>query len=921
MAANPERETPELAELLRGLPDELPIMPLRGTVVFPLAVVPLQVGQPRSLRLLDDVMRGGRVLGLVGQRHPEAENAGPDDCYTVGTVGRIVQLLRQPEGGLMVAVQGLERIRITEWTEQEPYLRARYTLAPDVVEQTDEVEALRRLVADEFRRLAVLANQPEEMAVAIGDLNDPRALAYMIASSVRMDLEVRQEILELDSVTAKLQRLTRFLARELELMELGRRIQSSAQEEMTKTQREYFLREQLRAIRKELGEGESPDETADLRARLEATPLPEEARREAERELARLESLPAASPEHGIIRNYLDWIVSLPWNKPTGAPIDVALARQVLDEDHYDLDKIKDRILEYLAVRKLKDERDPPPPPPLPKGEGGEDARVAAAPPSHSGGDAEYGERRRAGGLGYDDTLREPILCFVGPPGVGKTSLAQSIARALGRKYVRISLGGVRDEAEIRGHRRTYIGAMPGRIIQGLRRAEAADPVFVLDEIDKLSAGFQGDPAAALLEVLDPAQNHTFVDNYLNVPFDLSRVMFITTANAMDPVPPPLQDRMEVLQLAGYTENEKLQIAVRYLIPKQLRAHALRPDEVVFEEEAICHIIRDYTREAGVRNLEREIATCCRKAARDLAERPAGTPTAPSGNGAASTDAADAGSAARSEPGAAAAIVITSEQVIEYLGRPRFFADAAERTDRPGVATGLAWTPVGGDILFIEAARMPGQASRLILTGHLGEVMRESAQTALSYLRSDAARLGLPADVFQQQEVHVHVPAGAIPKDGPSAGITMATALASLAAQRPVRGDTAMTGEITLRGKVLPVGGIKEKVLAAHRAGLTRVILARRNERDLEDLPPEVRGALEFVLVDNVAEVLAAALGAPATKNGKAARDGKAAKDTKAARDGKAIRDTKTPKSDKAASAARSRGRASGARSRAASAG
>jgi ATP-dependent Lon protease len=838
MAANPESQAPEgaqandaLQELLRTLPDELAILPLRATVVFPLAVVPLQVGQPRSLRLLDDVMRDGRVLGLVAQRNPEQENAGPDDCYSVGTVARIVQLLRQPDGsGLMVAVQGLERIRIAEWTQQEPYLRARYTLAPDIVEQTTEIEALRRLVADQYRRMAALANQQDEMVGAVAEMDDPRALVYLVASSLRMDMAVRQEILELDSVTAKLERLSRFLSRELEILELGKRIQTNAQEQMTKTQREYFLREQLRAIRKELGEAEEgADETADLRRRLEETPLPEEARREAERELSRLESLPAVSPEHGIIRNYLDWIVSLPWGRYTGGEINVPRARQVLDEDHYDLDKIKDRILEYLAVRKLKEERGigMAPVPPVTtgssNGEGSETPRPAApsdgVPPPNPGS-----------GQVPDDTLREPILCFVGPPGVGKTSLAQSIARALGRKYVRISLGGVRDEAEIRGHRRTYIGALPGRIIQGLRRAEAADPVFVLDEIDKLSAGFQGDPAAALLEVLDPAQNHSFVDNYLGVPFDLTHVMFITTANAMDTVPPALQDRMEVLQLAGYTEAEKLQIAQRYLVPKQRRAHGLRDDELIFEPDAISRIIRDYTREAGVRNLEREIASCCRKAARDLAE------------------------------GQLAPLLVTPQRVVEYLGRPRFFAEVAERTDRPGVATGLAWTPVGGDILFVEAAMMPGKGGRLTLTGHLGEVMRESVQTALSYLRSEARNLGIPSDALRDKDIHVHVPAGAIPKDGPSAGITMATALASLATGRPVRSDTAMTGEISLRGKVLPVGGIKEKVLAAHRAGIKRVILSRRNDRDLEDIPPEVRDAMEFIFVDTVPEVLAAAL-------------------------------------------------------------
>ena len=830
MAANPEATAPgevpaeaptvePLQEILRGLPEELPIMPLRGVTVFPLAVAPLQVAQPRSLRLLDDVMRDGRVLGLVGQKNPEVENAGSDDCYQVGTIGRIVQLLRQPEGGLMVAVQGLERFRVTEWTQQEPYLRARFTPAPDVVEPTDEVEALRRLVAEEFQRLAALANQPEAIAGAIAEISDPRALVYMIASSVRMPPEVSQEILELDSVAAKLQRLTRFLARELELLELGQRIQSSAQEQMTKTQREYFLREQLRAIRKELGEEEGADETGDLRARLEAADLPPEARQETDRELSRLESLPAASPEHGIIRNYLDWLASLPWNKVSGGTIDVAKARRVLDEDHYDLDKIKDRILEYLAVRKLKEERGALVPAVGPEGGDTPPPNVEAAP--------------------RDEGTQEPILCFVGPPGVGKTSLAQSIARALGRKYVRLSLGGVRDEAEIRGHRRTYIGAMPGRIIQGLRRAETADPVFVLDEIDKLSVGFQGDPAAALLEVLDPAQNHSFVDNYLGVPFDLTRVMFITTANAMDSVPPALQDRMEVLHLAGYTEAEKLQIARRYLVPKQRRANGLRDSEVSFTREALLHVIRDYTREAGVRNLEREIGAICRKAARDLAE------------------------------GKRERVRVTPARVVEYLGRPRFFADVAERTDRPGVATGLAWTPVGGDILFVEAALIPTRGGgRLILTGHLGEVMRESVQTALSYLRSDAKRLGIPEHAFDNREVHVHVPAGAIPKDGPSAGITMATALASVATGRLVRSDTAMTGEITLRGKVLPVGGIKEKMLAAHRAGLKRVILARRNERDLEDIPPEVRRDMEFVLVDTVAEVLANALEPSATRDG-----------------------------------------------------
>lgn len=823
----------------RDIPEELPILTLRDAVMFPLGVVPLQVGRPQALQLLDDAMRAGRVLGVIAQRRPDSETPGPDEVYTVGTVARVVQLLRQPEGGLMVAVQGIERFRIAEWTAEEPYLRARITLAPDTVEATPELEALRRLVADQFARLVASANLPEEQVAAVAALDDPRALAYLVAGSVRLDTAVRQEILELDSVAAKLERLRTVLARELEIVEVGRRIQSNAQEQLSKSQREYILREQLRAIRKELGEDEGADETAELRQRLDAAGLPEEARREADRELSRLEALPAVSPEHGIIRNYLDWLADLPWSRCTGSTIDVARARTVLDEDHYDLEKIKDRLLEYLAVRKLKDERL---------------AELATEPapgePSESG--ATPAPQVRAAEMRADDTLREPILCFVGPPGVGKTSLAQSIARALERKYVRISLGGVRDEAEIRGHRRTYIGAMPGRIIQGLRRAEACDPVFVLDEIDKLQAGFQGDPAAALLEVLDPAQNFSFVDNYLGVPFDLSRVMFVTTANALDSIPGPLLDRMEVIPLAGYTEAEKLQIALRYLVPKQRRAHGLREEEVTITDDALRTIIRDYTREAGVRNLEREIASCFRKAARALAED------------------------------TATHVAITPELVREYLGRPRYYAEVAERTDRPGVATGLAWTPVGGDILFIEAAIMPGRGGRLTLTGHLGEVMRESAQTALAYLRSDAEHLGIDPDALQDKDIHVHVPAGAIPKDGPSAGITIATAIASLAMHRPVRSDTAMTGEITLRGKVLPVGGIKEKLLAAHRAGLRRVILAQRNERDLDDLPPEIRAELTVLLVDTVAEVLREAL-EPTPVDGHAAEPGPAVAGTPAA--------------------------------------
>jgi ATP-dependent Lon protease len=606
---------------------------------------------------------------------------------------------------------------------------------------------------------------------------------------------------------------------------------------MSKAQREYFLREQLRSIQQELGEGSEQPEIAELRRRLEEAGLPDEARREADRELDRLATIPQASPEYGIIRTYLDWMASLPWNRLTGGEIDVPRARQVLDEDHYDLDKIKDRILEYLAVKKLRQERQAADQIDEEAGE-----VTASATPD---GQTEVGvpAPNVRSETPTDRVAREPILCFIGPPGVGKTSLGQSIARALGRKFIRMSLGGVRDEAEIRGHRRTYIGALPGRIIQGLKRAEARDAVYMLDEIDKVGADWRGDPSSALLEVLDPAQNHSFVDNYLGVAFDLSQVLFIATANNLDTIPGPLLDRMEVLQLSGYTEEEKLHIAQRYLVPKQVAAHGLRAEEISFADDGIRRIIRDYTREAGVRNLDREIATVCRKVARDVAE-------------------------GRAEP-----VVVTPERVAAYLGRPRFFDEAAERTQRPGVATGLAWTPTGGDVLFVEATMMPSRDERLILTGMLGDVMRESAQAALSYVRSNAQSVGVDPRDLEGKTIHLHVPAGAVPKDGPSAGVTMVTALASLVSARPVRSEVAMTGEITLRGKVLPVGGIKEKVLAAHRAGLKTIILPRRNERDLEEVPPELRNELEFVLADEAEDVLRRAL-EPAGGKAKASSNG-----------------------------------------------
>jgi ATP-dependent Lon protease len=796
------------------VPETLPVLPLRGTVVFPLAVTPLLVGQPRSVRLVDDVMRGGsRLLALVAQRSDGAE-PGPDELHRMGTVAMIHQLTRGRDGTLQLVVQGLERIRILDFVSVQPYLVARVSAAPDVPVTSAEAEALRRAAVDLFRRLVALTPEiPDEVGGAAESLTDPRQVAYLVASVAPLELAARQQVLELDPIDAKLRRLLAPLQHDIAVRELGQKITSETQERLTKSQRDFYLREQLRSIQQELGE-EAGSEIADLRRRIEEAGLPDEARHEAERELARLGTLTAASPEHGMIRSYLEWIVALPWRRSTGGRIDVPHARKILDEDHYDLDKVKDRILEYFAVRKLRQERF-----------AADAAHVGATEAAATDGAAPAPPRRSDA-----DRTREPILCFVGPPGVGKTSLGQSIARALGRAFVRISLGGVRDEAEIRGHRRTYIGAMPGRIIQGLRRADARDPVFMLDEIDKVGSDWRGDPSSALLEVLDPAQNHAFVDTYLGVAFDLSQVLFIATANALDTIPGPLRDRMEVLQLSGYTDEEKLRIAQTYLLPKQLTAHGLRDEDLVIEPEALRRIVRAYTREAGVRNLDREIAAIARKVARKVAE-------------------------GQTEPAR-----VTAADVPTYLGRPRFIDEVAERTDRPGVATGLAWTPTGGDILFVEATMMPSRRDRLVLTGMLGDVMRESAQAAVSWVRANAERLGLPASVFDGKALHIHVPAGAIPKDGPSAGVTMVAAIASLATGRPVASDLAMTGEITLRGKVLPVGGIKEKVLAAHRSGIKRILLPRRNEPDLDDLPADVRSELSIVLVDTADEVLARSL-------------------------------------------------------------
>jgi ATP-dependent Lon protease len=812
-----------------SIPDVLPVLPLKDTVVYPLSVQSLGVGQERSIRLIDDVMRSNRLVVLVAQKSSDIEQAGPRDIFTIGTVSRVVRMIRMPDGNIQIYVQGLERVEIGEFTQEKPYLVARVTVRPDVEEEDKETEAIKRNVINYFQRLITLVQyMPEGVAAHALNLEEPRQVVYIIATFVQMELEQRQKLLELDSVRAKLQELSSYLTHELEILELGKKIQTSAQEEMTKVQREYLLREQLKAIQRELGEESEEQATInELRRKIDEARMPEEALKEANRELSRLEKLPTVSPEYSIIRTYLELLTSLPWSKSTGEKIDVPRARQVLDHDHYDLEKIKDRILEYLAVRRLKEER-------LAE-QAQQETEAAAEEPSTASS-----ERRSTQPLQSAEARRqinrEPILCFVGPPGVGKTSLGQSIARALGRNFARMSLGGIRDEAEIRGHRRTYIGAMPGRIIQTLRRVESNDPVIMLDEVDKVGADWRGDPSSALLEVLDPEQNYNFRDNYLDLAFDLSNVMFIATANSLEPIPAALRDRMEILELSGYTEEQKLHIARNYLLPKQLAANGLRKDELTLDDDTLRRITRDYTREAGVRNLEREIGSLCRKIAKQIAE-------------------------GRETP-----IDVTADQVSEYLGRQRFFEEAAERIDRPGIATGLVVTSVGGEIIFIEATAMPGKEGQLMLTGQLGDVMKESAMAALSYVRSNAEALGLPQNVFEGQQVHIHVPAGAIPKDGPSAGVTMVTVLVSLASGRKVRSDVAMTGEITLRGKVLPIGGAKEKVLAAYRSGIRTVILPKKNEQDLaDDLPKELREEMKFVYASDIKQVLNAAL-VPALK-------------------------------------------------------
>jgi ATP-dependent Lon protease len=779
-----------------NLPDELPILPLRDTVLFPNSFMPLAVARESSVRLIDEAISGGKLIGVFTQRDATVEEPQQADLYALGTASHIHKMFKLPDGSLRLIVQGLARLKLDEVTAARPYLRAHVSLAPEIGADIHdlEIDALLRNIRTNFQQVVSLSPLlSDDLQTLSANITDPGRLADFIASSLTtISTQVKQEVLETRDVRPRLDTLNRVLIKELEVLELGSKIQSQVQSEVGKNQREYFLREQLKAIQKELGEGDDQTrEIEELREKIEAAGMPDGVKKEALRELDRLAKMPAAAAEFTVSRTYLDWLVALPWEKRTDEVIDLPRTKQTLDADHSGLEKAKDRILEYLAVRKLNPE------------------------------------------------VKGPILCFVGPPGVGKTSLARSIAKSLERKFVRVSLGGMRDEAEIRGHRRTYIGALPGQVIQGLRRAESKNPVFILDEIDKLGNDFRGDPASALLEVLDPEQNISFRDHYLDVPFDLSEVLFITTANILDPVPPALRDRMEVLEIPGYTEEEKLAIARDHLLQKQIANHGLTPEQFTISDDAIRLVIRGYTREAGVRNLEREIGALCRKAARRRAE------------------------------GNEAPLHITSDVVVELLGAPRFLdEEMEERTKEPGVAIGLAWTPAGGDVLFVEASRMAGTGT-LTLTGQLGEVMKESARAALSWFRAHAATYGVDPEFFKGSEIHLHVPSGAIPKDGPSAGVTMVTALASELTRRPVRGDLAMTGEITLSGRVLPVGGIKEKVLAARRVGIREVILPRQNEKNVnEDLTEELRRELTVHYVQSVDEVLLLALLPPAVTAG-----------------------------------------------------
>jgi ATP-dependent Lon protease len=784
------------------IPEVLPLLPIRDIVIYPYMMLPLFVGREMSIRAVEESLSRQRLIFLVAQKNSAEDNPAPDDIYKVGTVASIMRMLKLADGRVKILVQGLAKGEIESYLKEQPFFEAkiRKVIEPALQEVSIEVEALMRNVKEKIEQILNLKNLPPEIVMVTDNISDAGVLADLVASNLRLKIEESQGILEIFDPVARLKKVNDLLSRELELSTVQARIQNQAKEEMSKTQRDYFLREQLKQIQQELGEGdERAEEMKDLKKQIEKAKMPVDAKREADKQLKRLEQMHPESSEASLVRTYLDWLVDIPWSKKTKDNLNIKKAQQVLDEDHYDLEKVKERILEYLAVNKL---------------------------------------RRK---------IKGPILCFVGPPGVGKTSLGKSIARALGRNFVRISLGGIRDEAEIRGHRRTYVGALPGRIIQGVKQAGSNNPVFMLDEIDKVGTDFRGDPSAALLEVLDPEQNHAFSDHYLNLAFDLSNVLFICTANLLDPIPAALADRMEVIRLSGYTNEEKLEIARKFLIPRQLEDNGISSSRLEISDDAVLRIVGQYTKEAGLRNLEREFASICRKVARKTAE------------------------------GKKELTRVTRANLHLFLGAPKFLPEAEQEQNEIGVATGLAWTTAGGEVLYVEASLSKGRGN-LTLTGQLGDVMKESAQAAVSYARSQAKTLGIEADFYQKLDVHIHVPAGAIPKDGPSAGITMATALISALTRRPVSRYVAMTGEITLRGRVLPIGGLKEKCLAALHAGIKTIIVPERNEKDLDEIPKPLRRKLTLIMAKNMSEVLKAAL---LTKNGKevsAGAEGRAAK-------------------------------------------
>ena len=776
-------EANEKKPAAKKIPEELPILPIKGTIVFPLIIVPLVAVKERAIKLIDDALEGDKILGLVAQKNLKKEIPGKDDVYRVGTASTIAKMLRFPDGSLRLLVQGISRIRIKEFTQEEPYLKATVKIIEERWEKGVKVEALMRNIVSMFQKLIELSpHLPEELEAIVINIEEPGRLADFIVANLNFELEDKQKILETFGPVKRLQNLTPILMKEINILELGAKIRSQVKDEIDEDQRKFYLREQLKAIQKELGEkDERTIEIEELKKKIKKAKMPKDVEKVAMKELERLGVIPVQAAEYHVIRTYLDWLVNLPWSKETKDNLAIKEVEKVLNDDHYNLEDVKERIIEFLAVRKLKKDS------------------------------------------------KGPILCFIGPPGVGKTSLGKSIARALGRKFVRFSLGGVRDEAEIRGHRRTYVAALPGRIIQGIKHAGSNNPVFMLDEVDKIGVDFRGDPAAALLEVLDPEQNNSFSDHYLEVAFDLSKVMFITTGNIIDPIPPALKDRMEIITLPGYIIQEKLEIAKSFLIPRQVKENGLSKKLIKFTDNAILEIVNDYTREAGVRNLERSIGSICRKVARKVAE------------------------------GRKTLSIVNKGNVKEFLGPAKYYSEIAERTGGVGIATGLAWTRAGGEILFVEATKMHGKKC-LTLTGQMGDVMQESAEAALSYIRSNAKKFGIDGNFYDKYDIHIHIPEGAIPKDGPSAGITMSVALASLLTEKPVKPDVAMTGEITLRGKILPIGGVKEKVMAAKRAGIKEIILPEKNRSNLEEISDKVKRGIKFVFIDCIDDAIQEAL-------------------------------------------------------------